>query len=70
MLKTQGDTTLGGYIFGLGVPHYVVDAPRGGGKIALIPDRIVPFDDDEIQLRNYEDHVYSYPSIPFFDEGW
>ena len=61
---------LRGHISGLGVPHYVVDAPGGGGKIALIPDPIVTFDDDEIQLQNYEGNVYSYPSTPFFDEDW
>ena len=61
---------LRGHISGLGVPHYVVDAPGGGGKIALIPDPIVAFDDDEIQLKNYEGNVYSYPSTPFFDEDW
>ena len=44
---------LRGHISGLGVPHYVVDAPGGGGKIALLPDPVVSFDDDEIRLRNY-----------------
>ena len=61
---------LRGHISGLGVPHYVVDAPGGGGKIALLPDPIVSFDDDEIRLRNYEGGVYSYPSTPFYDEDW
>ena len=61
---------LRGHISGLGVPHYVVDAPGGGGKIALLPDPVVSFDDDEIRLRNYEGGVYSYPSTPFYDEDW
>ena len=61
---------LRGHISGLGVPHYVVDAPGGGGKIALLPDPIVSFDDDEIRLKNYEGGVYSYPSTPFYDEDW
>ena len=61
---------LRGHISGLGVPHYVVDAPGGGGKIALLPDPVVSFDDDEIQLKNYEGGVYSYPSTPFYDEDW
>jgi lysine 2,3-aminomutase len=71
-IKTGLDivAALRGHISGLGVPHYVVDAPGGGGKIALIPDPVVSFDDDEIQLRNYEGNVYSYPSTPFFDEDW
>ncbi len=61
---------LRGHISGLGVPHYVVDAPGGGGKIALLPDPVVSFDDDEIRLKNYEGGVYSYPSTPFYDEDW
>ena len=61
---------LRGHISGLGVPHYVVDAPGGGGKIALLPDPVVSFDDNEIKLRNYEGGVYSYPSTPFYDEDW
>ena len=63
-------SALRGHISGLGVPHYVVDAPGGGGKIALLPDPVVSFDDDEIRLRNYEGGVYSYPSTPFYDEDW
>ena len=61
---------LRGHISGLGVPHYVVDAPGGGGKIALIPNPVVSFDDDEIKVKNYEGDVYSYPSLPFYDEDW
>ena len=63
-------SALRGHISGLGVPHYVIDAPGGGGKIALLPDPIVSFDDEEIKLRNYEGDVYSYPSTPFYDEDW
>ncbi len=63
-------SALRGHISGLGVPHYVIDAPGGGGKIALLPDPIVSFDDKEIKLRNYEGGVYSYPSTPFYDEDW
>ena len=63
-------SALRGHISGLGVPHYVIDAPGGGGKIALIPDPVVTFDDDEIQLRNFEGNTYSYPSTPFYDEDW
>ena len=61
-------SALRGHISGLGVPHYVIDAPGGGGKIALLPDPIVSFDDKEIKLRNYEGGVDSYLSTPFYDE--
>ena len=63
-------SALRGHISGLGVPHYVVDAPGGGGKIALIPDPVVSFDDEEIRLKNYEGNTYSYPSTSFYDEDW
>ena len=54
-------TALRGHTSGLAVPHYVIDAPGGGGKIAIIPDPIVSFDDNEIVLKNYEGKVYRYP---------
>ena len=53
-----------GHTSGLAVPHYVIDAPGGGGKIAVIPNPIISFDDNEIVLKNYEGNVYSYPSVP------
>ncbi len=55
---------LRGHTSGLAVPHYVVDAPGGGGKIAIIPNPIISFDENEIVLKNYEGNVYSYPSTP------
>ena len=61
---------LRGHISGLGVPHYVIDAPDGGGKIAITPNAIESFNEEEILLKNYEGNIYSYPSQPFFDEDW
>lgn len=59
---------LRGHTSGLAVPHLVIDAPGGGGKIALIPNAIVAMDDNEITLRNYEGNLYTYPSRPPGDE--
>ena len=53
-----------GHTSGLAVPHFVIDAPGGGGKIALIPDPIVHFDHNKIVLKNYEGNIYVYPSSP------
>ncbi len=53
---------LRGHTSGLAVPHYVVDTPKGGGKVALIPEPIVAYNDDSILLKNYEGDVYSYPT--------
>lgn len=46
----------------MGVPHFVIDAPGGGGKIPLLPaDYLVHADEDSVVLRNYENKTYHYP---------
>jgi len=52
---------LRGHTTGYAVPTYVVDAPGGGGKIALLPDAVVGRDGDDVLLRNFEGGVYRYP---------
>jgi len=52
---------LRGHTSGYAVPHYVVDAPGGGGKIPLLPDYYKGRHDDEIILRNYEGRTFRYP---------
>lgn len=51
-----------GFTSGLCVPHYVIDTPLGGGKIALLPNPIVDWDNKEITLKNYEGEIYKYPT--------
>jgi len=51
---------LRGHTSGLGVPTYVVDAPRGGGKIPLSPNYLVSASSDAVVLRNYEGMVVHY----------
>ena len=55
--------SLRGHTSGLAVPHYVIDAPKGGGKIAVIPNPVVKENEEEILLVNYEKKVFSYPKI-------
>jgi lysine 2,3-aminomutase len=52
---------LRGFTTGYAVPTYVIDAPGGGGKIALAPDHVVGRDGDDLLLRNYEGNLYRYP---------
>src|SRR5213080_2594212 len=53
---------LQGHTSGMGVPHFVIDAPGGGGKIPLLPaDYLVDLTQEQATLRNYEGKVYSYP---------
>ncbi|AGA30302.1 KamA family radical SAM protein [Singulisphaera acidiphila] len=51
---------LRGHISGLGVPTYVVDAPRGGGKIPLMPNYLLSATNDSVVLRNYEGMIVNY----------
>ena len=52
---------LRGFSSGMAVPHYVIDAPGGGGKVPLLPQYVVREDADEIVVRNYSGDEYSYP---------
>jgi len=51
-----------GHTSGMAVPHYVIDAPGGGGKIPLLPaDYLVELNNHEAILKNYEGRVFRYP---------
>jgi len=52
---------LRGHTSGYAVPHYVIDAPGGGGKIPLLPDYFIGKDGDKIVLQNYEGKRFYYP---------
>jgi len=52
---------LRGYTTGYAVPHFVVDAPGGGGKIPILPYSIKSIDKDGITLINYLGKEYIYP---------
>ncbi|MEW6238536.1 MAG: KamA family radical SAM protein [Candidatus Omnitrophota bacterium] len=52
---------LRGHTTGYAVPHYVIDAPGGGGKIPLLPETIVGRDGNDLLLKNYEGKIFRYP---------
>jgi lysine 2,3-aminomutase len=52
---------LRGWTSGLAVPHFVIDAPGGGGKIPILPEYVEWISDEEIVLRNYAGEVFRYP---------
>lgn len=54
---------LRGHTSGYAVPHYVIDAPGGGGKIPLLPEYFIGNDNGDVVLRNYENKKYRYPDI-------
>ncbi|MFI5236889.1 MAG: KamA family radical SAM protein [Ignavibacteriales bacterium] len=51
---------LRGHTSGLAIPHFVIDAPGGGGKIPLLPNYVLHMDEEEIILRNFQNKVYTY----------
>jgi lysine 2,3-aminomutase len=50
-----------GYTTGYAVPTYVVDAPGGGGKIPLLPEYAIGWENGALLLRNYEGNTFRYP---------
>ncbi len=51
---------LRGWTSGLASPHFVIDAPGGGGKIPLLPNYVEDFAQDEIVLRNFRGDRFVY----------
>lgn len=49
-----------GFTSGYAVPTYVIDAPKGGGKIPLLPEYFVKEENGEITLKNYLNKYYTY----------
>jgi lysine 2,3-aminomutase len=52
---------LRGHTSGYAVPHYVIDAPNGGGKVPLLPDYFQGRADGDVLLRNYQKKIFRYP---------
>jgi lysine 2,3-aminomutase len=52
---------LRGYTSGYAIPHYVIDAPGGGGKIPLLPEYLIGKNELGYLLRNFEGETYLYP---------
>ncbi|CAI2719251.1 KamA family radical SAM protein [Nitrospina watsonii] len=52
---------LQGHTSGMAVPYFVIDTPGGGGKVRLLPDSIVEFNEKEVVVRNFEGKTYRYP---------
>ena len=51
---------LRGHTSGYAVPHYIVDAPGGGGKIPIMPNYLLSYSDHKVVVRNYEGYVTTY----------
>jgi lysine 2,3-aminomutase len=54
---------LRGFTSGYAVPHYVIDAPGGGGKIPLLPDYFQGKEGHDIHLKNFEGKSFKYYDV-------
>ena len=51
---------LRGHITGLGVPHFVVDLPGGGGKVSLVPQYMIAQGPRTTVFRNFKGDAYLF----------
>jgi lysine 2,3-aminomutase len=51
---------LRGRVTGMAIPHLVIDAPGGGGKIPIGPNYVLAWGADSLTLRNYQNRVVEY----------
>ncbi len=52
--------SLRGHTSGFAVPTYVIDAPRGGGKIPIMPNYLLSQSADRAIVRNFEGFISAY----------
>ena len=52
---------LRGWMSGMAVPHLVLDAPGGGGKVPIGPQYLLEVDERRALVRNYRGRQISYP---------
>ena len=55
---------LRGRLSGMGVPHYMLDLPGGGGKVPLTPDYVAEREQRRWIFRNYQGRRFAYPLEP------
>ena len=52
--------SLRGHTSGFAVPTFVIDAPRGGGKIPIMPTYVLSQSPDRVVVRNFEGFITTY----------
>jgi lysine 2,3-aminomutase len=52
---------LRGWMSGMAVPHLVLDAPGGGGKVPIGPQYLLEMDERRVLVRNYRGKRIEYP---------
>jgi len=60
--------SLRGHTSGMATPYYVIDLPKGKGKVPILPND-VKRNGNVLYLRNYRGEIIEYPDIEKTDEG-
>ena len=59
-----------GHTSGFAVPHYVIDAPGGGGKIRVTPNYLLSWSHDKVVLRNFEGIITTYEEPKYYEDNF
>jgi lysine 2,3-aminomutase len=59
--------SLRGHTSGFAVPTFVIDAPRGGGKIPVMPNYVLSQSADRVVVRNFEGFITTYAEPETYD---
>ncbi|MFN2292016.1 MAG: lysine 2,3-aminomutase [Anaerolineae bacterium] len=59
--------SLRGHTSGFAVPTFVIDAPRGGGKVPIMPNYLLSQSADRVVIRNYEGFISAYTQPEVYD---
>jgi lysine 2,3-aminomutase len=54
--------SLVGNVSGFAIPRFVIDAPKGGGKIPISSNNIVVKENGVFKIKNYKKDIYEYPA--------
>lgn len=58
---------LRGHTSGYAVPTFVIDAPKGGGKVPLMPNYVLSMSDSRVVIRNFEGFISTYVQPRHYD---
>ena len=50
-------------ITGFAIPTYVIDAPNGGGKIAISPNNVLEWNSQYVKMKNFKGEIFYYPEV-------